>query len=521
MTERCADRAAFESFRTAYADAQAAAGTDEPSLHMLLRLVEPSFADVIRGLSVPHWFDEEIVAKVCEPGSMLEPAEVIGELADLPFVRLHPHGYAYHDIIRTALRDSVLRVDAPRLRRLCCAIVSVLDGRKQENTSEDIVWESMCLMLGCDEAAGFERLNALFHAARTARRFTVCATLATLANEQRPVLSAQGRAWIDFYRGINAFDRHLWEEAARLFDEVAIDELPTYGANDARLYRGRVLEASEQWGEAERIYRDHLALVDRVDEAAGVKARLHQCLARVSLRKGDLRGAEAEAKRSLEINQSIQDRFGEALNLEVLGQVYSRLGDVNRARDTFDGSLAALNELGREFDKSRIYVGLAQVYAGAGQSPEAESYYRRAQEVRAAAGDNYGLAFIYASLGTLYAQRRDMQSALRYFDASLAGFQLVKDRHNSARILRNISLTYEQFDDLTQAIQHMQQAVDEMPDDNPQKVVYLREVDRLKDKAGHDKASLKKRFLMLLGVAAISAVFLVLYYIVVFRQFGW
>ena len=54
------EHAAFESFRAAYAGAQAEGTTEDPSLNMLLGLVEPSFAAMIRNLSIPHWFDEEL-----------------------------------------------------------------------------------------------------------------------------------------------------------------------------------------------------------------------------------------------------------------------------------------------------------------------------------------------------------------------------------------------------------------------------------------------------------------------------
>src|SRR6266496_1585635 len=147
------DGAAFESFRAAFADAQAGDETNDPSLNMLLGLAEPSFAAVIQNLSVPHWFDEQIVAEARAPGETLEPAAIIEELADLPFVRLHPRGYAYHDVIRSSLRDSVMRRDVSRLRRLCCGIGSVLDGRPEEDLPEEIAWESVYLLLGCDEAS--------------------------------------------------------------------------------------------------------------------------------------------------------------------------------------------------------------------------------------------------------------------------------------------------------------------------------------------------------------------------------
>src|SRR5712675_1126040 len=91
--------ARFQQFQ---ASARPIDSTGDAALDLLLSTSPERFADLVRNLCVPHWFTAESISLL---GG--EPDD-IRELLSLPFVRLHPLGYTYHDEIRRLLRASLM-----------------------------------------------------------------------------------------------------------------------------------------------------------------------------------------------------------------------------------------------------------------------------------------------------------------------------------------------------------------------------------------------------------------------------
>lgn len=479
------DREHFERFKKLYSQAQAEEGTGDVSLDMLLLTVRPSLSQLIQKLAVPHWFNEEVVAALADGDPTAQTSEILQDINRLPFVRSHPRGYAYHDVVREALRRYLAGKDQGWLRQLSYRLAEIFTRQGEHDGAEETNWERVFHTLACNEAAGFEAFDGLFMEARRNRRFTVCDTLAHMAGEQRVLLSPQGRARIEYYRGLLAFSLRRWEEAEATFQGLPTTELPFPLAGRVQLYRGLTLEAKEMWKQAEQVYWAYLKETNDLDENPELSARFHQRLAETYLSQGNLKKAEVHARRSLAINQGSRDSFGEALNFETLGRIYEKLRDLPRSQEAFEKSLAILDEAGRKFDKAKIYSDLADLCLSFGKWEEVERYYQQAQQVKVDAGDNYGLASIYANFGKLYLKRSDTEASLRYFRTSLSLFQQFSDRLNSAKILRNIALTHEHLSDFASALDYMRKAVQELPGESASLPAYHKEIRRL------ERASLK------------------------------
>ena len=112
------NRELFEQFKALHAQSQSEEGTGDPGLDTLLRTVEPSFADLILSLAVPHWFNEEVVASIVEADSPDYPSKLLKEILSLSFIRSHHEGYAYHDVARDNLRRYLARKDPDHVREL-------------------------------------------------------------------------------------------------------------------------------------------------------------------------------------------------------------------------------------------------------------------------------------------------------------------------------------------------------------------------------------------------------------------
>lgn len=469
---------AFEAF---WERAKSEGGTGDPSLNLLLASLEPSVRRLVQDLAVPHWFDERVINSINEAGSARQVSpKLVDEIVGFSFVRSHPRGYAYHDLVREALRLKFVRQDPNRLREVSRRVAELFprDGR---NGQEDLVWERVYLTLAYDEDRGFKQFEELFMSAHRARRFTVCDTLVGMANEQRPLLSSEGFARLDYYRGVFAFDVHDFEKAEGILRELVRAGVPQPLNGRVILYMGLVLEAQGSHEEAGRVYRGFLSKLKSPESIPELSARLYHRLAQVELTLGNLKDAEESARRSLSMNQDAGDLPGQALSFETMGNIYEKLRDLAKSQSAFEQSLTLFSQAGREYDKARIYGTLATLQESFGRWSEAESWYKRALDARAEAGDDYGLGVVYANLGNLHVRQGRTDMALRYLETGLNAFERFHDHLRSAQVLRNIALVYERLNDLTSARERLRRAIQELPEGHKLRPSYERELVRLEN----------------------------------------
>lgn len=487
------NRELFEQFKALHAQSQFEEGTGDPGLDMLLRTVEPAFADLILNLAVPHWFNKEVVISITKKKSDEHSHKLLKEILSLSFIRSHHRGYAYHDVARDNLRRYLARKDPDHFRELSHCFADIFTQQEHQNGEEELIWERMYMALAFDEAAGLERLDSLIKEAHRDRRFTVFETLLHMASEQSMLISSKGNTQINYYRALLAFDLRRWEEADKQFRRLNISELHNSLVGYAQLYRGMSLEARGHSDKASRIYQKCLKQLRDSDEHHDLAARLYDHLAQAYLSQGDLKKAESHAKKSIAANQKSGNRVGEALNFETLGRIYGKFRDLPRAQHAFEKSIDMLDKAGRKFDKARIFADLAMLYSSFAKQEDAERYYQKALEVKIEAGDNYGLAFIYSNLGNLYLQSQVTENALRHFRCSLNIFQQFRDRLNSAKVLRSIALTYERRKDFKSALEYMQQALTALVPQSRWKSAYQKELHRLEKALQQSKRRTRKK----------------------------
>ncbi len=472
-------RQRLEELEALYAKAKAEQATGDPSLDFLLATLEPSFRHLVQSLAVPHWFDERVLAVVGGPDLGSSPSQVMDDIVEFSFVRAHPRGYAYHDLVREALLRQLVRQDPELIREVSRRLAGVFLGGGL-NGDEDLVWERVYLTLGFDEEAGLNSFGQLFTQARKTRRFTVCHTLVDMASEHTPRFSPRARSQINYYRGLLAYDLRDFENAETIFSQVDAATLADPFARRVQLYLGLIFEAKGLPEKAERIYRACLRQLKQPQKFRDFLARLYHRLAEVNLAQGDLGEAEAYTRKSLRMNEDAKNLMGQALNLETLATVYKKLRDLPHAQKTLERSLALFGQAGLGFHQARIFVSLATLQEGFGRWTDAEGWYKKALEARAEARDEYGMAVVYANLGNLYLKQGNPDMALRHLGTSLRTFQRFRDHFRSAQVLHNMALADERLNDLDSAVEHINQAFAELPQGSRQRDSFKKELARLK-----------------------------------------
>lgn len=481
-----APRDDLAQFKALYAASQDRVATGDASIDMLLFSVDRDLASLIEALAVPHWFDRSLAERCGPPAT----AERFDEVLALPFIRPHPLGYAYHDVVREALRRYLIRSKRDEFVRLSRVCAEAFSPSRQAGwpIDENVKAEWIYHALVADEPAALETLERTYREAAAARRLSLCETLVQDAEEQRPLLSIQGRRRQDYLQGLLALHSRRWDEARRRLETLRAEPLPPELAVRTDLSLGMSLEGGGLAADAVRCYEARLADCAASPPAPALLARLHQRAGEAYLTLGDLKQAEAHTQESLEINDREADQLGQALNRQSLGRIYAALRDPEKAEVEFEAAIRVLEQVGRDVQRANVYADLGAMYLALGRADAADAQYRRALDAKVAAGDHYGVGFIYGNLGASALSIQAYEQARRYFESSVKVFRQFDDRPNSARILRRMADTHRAEGLLDLAAERMGEAIDLLPAESPLLAEYRRSA------RGLDRARRRRRW---------------------------
>ena len=296
MTEEISS-ADLARFKELYEKASVTGQTGDASLDALLIATGPAFGKRLRLLSVPHWFDAEILSALSANDHDSE-TKAMAELEELSFVRLHRHGLYFHDVVRERLRNELIENDREEFRHASGLMADYFSRQKSKDGDESILWEAIYHQIAVDEASGLSAFAELFGKNRIARRFSTVHTLSEMLAEQRDIITPDQRPWVDYYRGLIHYDSHQWKASQEIFNAFDLKNLPSELAARVAIHKGMTAEAQDKWTSAQRTYAAALKHFPTITtENAGIAARLHERLAQTNLEKKNLK--QAETRRSL------------------------------------------------------------------------------------------------------------------------------------------------------------------------------------------------------------------------------
>ncbi len=422
--------------------------TGDASLDVFLLLLTDEDRRWALDLSVPHWFNVELASALAEHAGQ-DAAALEPRVRQLPFVRPHPRGLAYHDAARDGMRGFLLRSDPSRVRDVCRRLSDVLDGLAAGGASqEEIRRERIYSRLAHDESAGLADLVRAFNEARKGMRRAACDQLLSLAEEQHALLGEPTRNHLRLLRAKLAFDQHQNPQARSLLESLP-SALPAELAEQVVLLQGRILEAEEQWEEAEAHYR---AAVENICRGAPPRraylARLYHRRGAANLGLMDLEAAERYARSSLELNTESGDDVGVGLNLGLLGQIHDRLGEWKDAREYFEKSLAKLDMVKNQGDRLLVLTNLARLYQG----------------------------------------RRDFTQAVAHWEASCKSFRTMREPTRAAEVLHLVAKSLSGRGDFDGAVARQQEAIRLLPADSDLRPGFGDELERLTKEAGRSRS---------------------------------
>jgi tetratricopeptide (TPR) repeat protein len=163
---------------------------------------------------------------------------------------------------------------------------------------------------------------------------------------------------------------------------------------------GLVAEGRGQLEEAERWYRQSLAITERIGDESWQAASLHH-LGVVAEGRGQLEEAERCRRQSLAIAERIGDEQGQAASLHRLGVVAQRRGQLEEAERCYRQSLAITERIGDEYGLAGTLRNLGAIAEKRGQPEEAKRWYQQAEVIFVWLNDPANLAIVQRSLQRL------------------------------------------------------------------------------------------------------------------------
>ncbi|MEU7614384.1 tetratricopeptide repeat protein [Micromonospora sp. NPDC049204] len=226
---------------------------------------------------------------------------------------------------------------------------------------------------------------------------------------------------------------------------------------------GRATEAIcarlDDWGAWDRerdLIQDTLRTLP--EDSPRRMAWIHQ-LGLLAHRRGDYAQAERHYREALALAERLgEDRYG-AIALHQLGILSQSRGDYAEAAHSYRLAADRNLELGNHSDLSRTYHQLGILAQLQGDYTEAERWYQRSLTTKEKTGDLAGLARSHHQLGLLAQERGDYGEALRRFHQALSFSESIGDQAATATTYHQLGTVAQVTGDYDAAEQRYRQAL--------------------------------------------------------------
>ncbi len=140
--------------------------------------------------------------------------------------------------------------------------------------------------------------------------------------------------------------------------------------------------------------------------------------------------------------------------LNNMGVLSNDIGDINKALDYYKKSLKIQEEIDDPGGIATALNNIAFVYDEQGNIPAALDFYHRSLSFLEKTNDNRGIANSLNNIGLVYQDQGDYAKALEFFLKGLKIMQEIKDKNGISTSLNNIGLSYDNQGDPGNALKY-------------------------------------------------------------------
>jgi tetratricopeptide (TPR) repeat protein len=175
--------------------------------------------------------------------------------------------------------------------------------------------------------------------------------------------------------------------------------------------------------------------------------------------QGLLEQARRDAKRSIVVARSVQDRNCELSSLRVLGQITTRLDDHVAGLAAGERAVALARELGEPYAEFEALHTLANAHNVAARHTAATELCLQAMEAARNAGYEVGEAYVLGALGDAYHGLGKHDDAINALSRARRIFQARGMQRGNALCLLKIALAYQVVGRHEQAVRQLEESL--------------------------------------------------------------
>jgi tetratricopeptide (TPR) repeat protein len=168
-------------------------------------------------------------------------------------------------------------------------------------------------------------------------------------------------------------------------------------------------------------------------------AKSYNLLGLLFYKKADYEKALQFQKKSLELNQSIQNQYGIAINQSNLGNIYSETHYPKLAEQSYLQSLQASNKSNNTLQITRCLINIGVLKHTQKQYTAAVKQFEEAMLYANTMGNQDLLAMCYNNIGAIYKDQNKLDSALLYLEEGLKIKQFIDNETELADSYINIA----------------------------------------------------------------------------------
>jgi tetratricopeptide (TPR) repeat protein len=256
-----------------------------------------------------------------------------------------------------------------------------------------------------------------------------------------------------------------YQEAAEVFNEIltGLGEEPSYNHCFTLSWLGRCFESQGQPAQAEAIYRQGLAVAEKLEADEIVKRQIGNLLrdlANVLINMGDYDEARIANEASLAISLELGDLRGAALANGQLGTLAMLQGNLPEAEQRHKEALTTFQQLKEPASEAIAWHLLGVVYQKAKQWDTAERTYRDAARINESQGNLAGAAQAWNQLALVNEYTGKLLEAEAWYRKAIEGGEAAGDKLGVSKKLNNLAnLLQKQPNRLPEARQLAEEAL--------------------------------------------------------------
>jgi len=208
---------------------------------------------------------------------------------------------------------------------------------------------------------------------------------------------------------------------------------------------GKVLEVVGEWGRAEEIGREALALAERLHDPLA-RAWCETALAEVARKQGRYDDATHLLELAADRFEDLEEDEGVGQVLHLAGTIATQRGDYERAREHYEASLEIRERLGDRASMAGLLSNLGVIATEqTGDFAASREYSERALAIRMELGDRWAIGVSQNNLGMIALFEKEYEEARTRFEESMrlkteigAGWMLALGHNNLGNATRGL-----------------------------------------------------------------------------------